>query len=75
MPGATSILDALALTREKSLALFIGPEGGWTDEEIALFAASNLTPARLTATILRVETAAIAAAAIAATFRARPAIP
>jgi 16S rRNA (uracil1498-N3)-methyltransferase len=52
-----------------SLALFIGPEGGWTDEEISLLDSLNLTPARLTATILRVETAAVTAAAIAAVHR------
>jgi 16S rRNA (uracil1498-N3)-methyltransferase len=48
-----------------TLTLLIGPEGGWSDEEIARFDGQNLTPVKLTATILRVETAAIAAAAIA----------
>lgn len=55
-------------TQVDRLALFIGPEGGWTDEELSRFAHANLTPVKLTATILRVETAAIAAAAIAATI-------
>ena len=54
-----------------NLALFIGPEGGWTDAEMALFGSANLTGVKLTATILRVETAAIAAAAIAATLLVR----
>ncbi|MGA3065707.1 MAG: RsmE family RNA methyltransferase [Tepidisphaeraceae bacterium] len=49
-----------------SLMMLIGPEGGWTDEEIAHFAAAGLIGVRLTRTILRIETAAIAAAAIAA---------
>jgi 16S rRNA (uracil1498-N3)-methyltransferase len=48
-----------------TLSLLIGPEGGWSDDEIARFDKQNLTPVKLTATILRVETAAIAAAAIA----------
>ena len=53
------------------LAIFIGPEGGWADGEIALFRSHNLTGVKLTATILRVETAAIAAAAIAASLLLR----
>ena len=61
--GANSIASASSSIREK-LHLFIGPEGGWTPGEIALFDSKNLTPVALTATILRVETAAIAAAAI-----------
>jgi 16S rRNA (uracil1498-N3)-methyltransferase len=48
-----------------ALNLLIGPEGGWSETEIARFDDQNLTPVKLTATILRVETAAIAAAAIA----------
>jgi 16S rRNA (uracil1498-N3)-methyltransferase len=48
------------------VVLFIGPEGGWTNEELAACAAGGLTSAKLTATILRVETAAVAAAAIVA---------
>jgi 16S rRNA (uracil1498-N3)-methyltransferase len=50
------------------LTLFIGPEGGWSDQELLRFVECGLTGVRLTATILRVETAAIAAAAIAATL-------
>jgi 16S rRNA (uracil1498-N3)-methyltransferase len=46
------------------VTLFIGPEGGWTEEEIQLFTDAQIHPARLTQTILRIETAAIAAAAI-----------
>ena len=53
------------------LAIFIGPEGGWTEDEIALFRSHSLTSVKLTATILRVETAAIAAAAIAASLLLR----
>jgi 16S rRNA (uracil1498-N3)-methyltransferase len=53
------------------LTLLIGPEGGWSDDELKRFNDSNLTGVKLTATILRVETAAIAAAAIAATLLLR----
>jgi 16S rRNA (uracil1498-N3)-methyltransferase len=48
------------------LALAIGPEGGWTPEEISLFAQHNWTAVTLGPRILRAETAAIAAIAIAA---------
>jgi 16S rRNA (uracil1498-N3)-methyltransferase len=48
-----------------SVALAIGPEGGWTEEELQLFEKAGWTSASLGATILRAETAAIAALAIA----------
>ena len=43
----------------------IGPEGGWTPEEISLFAKHNWQPASLGPRILRAETAAIATLAVA----------
>jgi 16S rRNA (uracil1498-N3)-methyltransferase len=46
------------------LALAIGPEGGWTDAELKLFQREKWISASLGQTILRAETAAIAAAAI-----------
>ena len=48
------------------IALACGPEGGWTDTELELFNASGWKPASLGNTILRAETAAIAATAIVA---------
>ncbi|HEY5055024.1 MAG TPA: RsmE family RNA methyltransferase, partial [Acidobacteriaceae bacterium] len=47
------------------LALAIGPEGGWTPEEMALFTQHRWTHVTLGPRILRAETAAIAALAIA----------
>ena len=44
--------------------LAIGPEGGWTDGELQLFHNAGWVSASLGATILRAETAAIAATAI-----------
>jgi len=53
---------------EPELTLLIGPEGGWTPAEIDTFSKANVAQARLTPTILRTETAAIAAAVVASTY-------
>lgn len=45
-------------------ALAIGPEGGWTAEEMGLFVAQKWQPVTLGPRILRAETAAISAIAI-----------
>jgi 16S rRNA (uracil1498-N3)-methyltransferase len=49
-------------------ALAIGPEGGWTPEEMSLFTQHQWKHVTLGPRILRAETAAIAAIAIASTF-------
>jgi 16S rRNA (uracil1498-N3)-methyltransferase len=51
----------------QEVALAIGPEGGWTPEEMTLFTQHNWQPVTLGPRILRAETAAIAAIAIAST--------
>jgi 16S rRNA (uracil1498-N3)-methyltransferase len=55
-------------TWDRNLALAIGPEGGWTADEMALFTQHAWTHVTLGPRILRAETAAIAAIAIAGTF-------
>jgi 16S rRNA (uracil1498-N3)-methyltransferase len=55
-----------ALEGAESVAIAIGPEGGWAPEEMALFAASGWNPVTLGPRILRAETAAIAALAVSA---------
>ena len=47
------------------LALAFGPEGGWSEAELEIFHASGWKAASLGHTILRAETAAIAAVAVA----------
>jgi len=59
-----SLKAALAGTHPP-VAMAFGPEGGWTEEEIALFKNHGWRSARLGHTILRAETAAIAAVAVA----------
>jgi 16S rRNA (uracil1498-N3)-methyltransferase len=59
------IADLLAELRgaDRVLAL-VGPEGGWTDEEIAEALAAAACPVSLGPNVLRIETAAVAVAAI-----------
>ena len=57
------LANVVALASELSLA--IGPEGGWTESELVLFRKNEWCEASLGPTILRAETAAIAAVAIA----------
>jgi 16S rRNA (uracil1498-N3)-methyltransferase len=64
--GRPTGYKSVALTH----ALAIGPEGGWTPEEMALFTQHNWQHVTLGPRILRAETAAIAAIAIASTYLA-----
>ena len=61
---ALDILQDAESTAAPRLALFIGPEGGYSEEEVAQARGSGLVPVTLGKRILRMETAAIAAAAI-----------
>lgn len=44
--------------------LLVGPEGGWSPRELDLAAAQGVTPVRLGAFVMRIETAAVAGAAL-----------
>jgi 16S rRNA (uracil1498-N3)-methyltransferase len=66
-----SILQLIPALPE-ALTVLVGPEGGWSPEETGAFRAAQIMPVRLTRTILRVETAAVAAAAIIQAVRALP---
>ncbi len=56
--------DALA-SHPSNLTLAVGPEGGWSADELHRFRESGWTAASLGDTILRAETAAIVASALA----------
>lgn len=64
--GAPLLASAFPSERTAAdhIAMLIGPEGGWTDEERATFAESRWPPVSLGPLILRAETAAIAALAV-----------
>ncbi len=62
---STPLAAALEQAGSPDTALAIGPEGGWTPEEMHLFHEHAWLPVTLGPRILRAETAAIAAIAIA----------
>jgi 16S rRNA (uracil1498-N3)-methyltransferase len=65
-PLAGPLNTALPANRDAqdTVALLIGPEGGWTDEERVQFTAASWSPVSLGPLILRAETAALAALAV-----------
>ena len=64
--AAPPVLSLLPATRQVSdqVALLLGPEGGWTDAERDQAIAAGWTPSSLGRSILRAETAGIAALAV-----------
>ncbi len=56
--------DGLGAEPHRELALAIGPEGGWTPEELDLFLAQGWEAVTLGPRVLRAETAALAGLAI-----------
>lgn len=74
-PGARPVTEAIASVPAGSpITAFIGPEGGWTDDELSRFAAAGFNAVRLADSVLRVETAAIAAAALIGALAGRGAL-
>ena len=56
--------DLLQSPSDGEILIALGPEGGWTNEELTTFREAGWSSASLGSTILRAETAAIAAMAI-----------
>jgi 16S rRNA (uracil1498-N3)-methyltransferase len=65
-PGGPGLLEALPAVRtaENSVALLVGPEGGWTDSERSAFVAAEWSRVTMGPLILRAETAAMAALSV-----------
>jgi 16S rRNA (uracil1498-N3)-methyltransferase len=63
-PDARSFRSAQMACAGTSVALAIGPEGGWKDEEVASARAAGFLEASLGENILRTETAVVAGLAI-----------
>jgi len=59
-PGLADALGALAAATPDTVHIYVGPEGGLTDDERAAFAGAGVTAVRLGSTILRTETASVA---------------
>jgi 16S rRNA (uracil1498-N3)-methyltransferase len=63
-PNTRHIRDVLEHVRSSGAVMAIGPEGGWTDGELASARSSHFVEASLGDNILRAETAVITALAI-----------
>lgn len=61
VPGAAGLPASLPAT---AVDLLVGPEGGWTPDEIAAAQRAGLTPASMGPRVLRADTACIAALAL-----------
>ncbi len=64
VPGSRPLAGALG-DAPAEVSLAAGPEGGWTDGERGVLSAAGFLPLTLGPTILRAETAGLAAVAIA----------
>ncbi len=67
--ASVSLKEALQAGTADSVLIAVGPEGGWTEGEHQAFTNAGWIAASLGSTILRVETAAIAAVAVVASER------
>lgn len=70
LPSLHSLL--LSCKVDSSILIFVGPEGGWTQEEREQAVDAGAVCSSIAPTVLRTETAAIAACAIAASISSKP---
>lgn len=66
-PGGAPLAGPAALALRQPLVIAVGPEGGLEPDEVMLLQQAGFRPASLGPTILRFETAAVAALALART--------
>lgn len=66
--AAWSLVEGFGTLKPQSVAVLIGPEGGFSDEEVALAQAAGFLPVNLGPRIMRTETAAIVAAALVQSY-------
>lgn len=59
--GEGALADALSERRDRNVVLLVGPEGGFTDEELLAAEGAGFSRVRLGALVLRAELAAVAA--------------
>ena len=64
LESEVKLKDLLPSPSDSDVVIAIGPEGGWTNEELSEFREAVWISASLGSTILRAETAAIAATAV-----------
>ncbi len=62
--GGQLLKDYVVEKSSSKLAVFVGPEGGWSDREVREFTSNGIPIISLGAPILRAETASIAAASL-----------
>lgn len=68
-PGGTEFCPGKTINSNfKNIGLFVGPEGGWSDQELALAKESNLKITGIGKNILRGETASIVASFLAVNY-------
>lgn len=63
-PPLLSILESIKKSVHDRIGILVGPEGGWTDAERQTILAAGWSAGSLGSTILRVETAALAALSV-----------
>ena len=74
--GSRGILEALSGVADgDSVGLIIGPEGGLSSTEVAMAVGAGCVGVRLGWSVLRVETAAVALAAVTSAWLGRPGGP
>ena len=71
-PGGDSAWTEVRLAQGSPVAVAIGPEGGFSDREVATARSAGWVPIDLTSSLLRVETAALAVSAHLLIRRGRP---